>query len=496
MTDTIVLRGGRIGLGGPPADIVVRQGLIAAIGRVGTADEAAAELLTLTDATVLPGLVDGHVHTDQWAHSSRRIDVSAARSPEELTHLIRAAIESDPSRATSAHVITAHGYTDGLWEQPAHRDILDRVLGEISVAAVSKDMHAVWLNSAALTTLGRSDHPTGVLREQDAVETMQRLMHTVPDHTVDRWVAETMEAAARRGVTAIVDFSYADNLTDWQRRYATLSIPMRVHASVWLPWLQDAINAGRRTGDVIAETHQLLSVGPFKLMADGSLNTRTAHCHDPYPNTNGQPDAYGLELIPPAKLTELMTYAWKAGLEPAVHAIGDHANSSALDAFQRIGCPGRIEHAQLIRPEDFHRFNLPGLVASVQPQHAVLDRDVADYQWRGRTAQAFAYHALHEAGARLELGSDAPVSPLDPWLAIADAVERTDDERPPWHPEQALPLEVAITAACGGRQNIEVGDRADLSIVPGDPLASQPTDLRQMPVLATLVHGRFVHRTQ
>jgi predicted amidohydrolase YtcJ len=190
----------------------------------------------------------------------------------------------------------------------------------------------------------------------------------------------------------------------------------------------------------------------------------------------------------------LMARAWQHGLEPAVHAIGDHANSIALAAFERVGCPGRIEHAQLVRPDDAHRFARPGLVTSVQPQHAVADRDVADRHWSGRTAWAFPYAQLLDAGARLELGSDAPVAEPDPWQAIADAVARTDDDRPPWHPEQAIPLSAALLAASGGRRRVSVGDRADVVVAAEDPANLTPRDLRDMPVLATLQGGRFTFR--
>lgn len=102
------------------------------------------------------------------------------------------------------------------------------------------------------------------------------------------------------------------------------------------------------------------------------------------------------------------------GIEPAVHAIGDRANTVALDAFEAVRCRGRIEHAQLLSPEDLPRFARLGVTAGVQPRHATDDRDVADRHWAGRTERAFAYADLLAAGARLEFGSDAPVSPLDP----------------------------------------------------------------------------------
>jgi predicted amidohydrolase YtcJ len=490
-TPSVILRGGRVGFRGQPGDVVIADGRVAEITAMGAA--RGGEVLDLADTTVLPGLVDSHVHLDQWAHCTRRIDVSGAPSALAVAETIRRRLDDSPTLRT-ARVVTAHGYVDGLWDVPAHKQVLDSVLGDLPVAVVSADLHALWLNSAALTVVGQHGHPTGVLRERDSFNAVAVLTAAEPVELVDRWVAEATAAAAARGVTALVDFEFADNLAVWQRRVAQYDIAVRVHATIWLPWLDSAVATGLRTGDILQGTRGLIQVGPFKLMADGSLNTRTAYCHEPYPGlTPGDPDAYGMELIPADELVELMTRAWAAGLEPAVHAIGDHANSTVLSAFEKVGCRGRIEHAQLILEEDISRYAACGVTASVQPQHAVADRDVAERQWPGRTGRAFPYRALHDAGVRLTFGSDAPVSPLDPWLAIADAVARTDDARPAWHPEQALPLEVALTAACGGRAGLAVGDVADLTVVPGDLAGLTPDELRRQPVAATMVGGVFTH---
>jgi predicted amidohydrolase YtcJ len=323
-----------------------------------------------------------------------------------------------------------------------------------------------------------------------AMDVVARLQASVPAAEVDGWVTEVLDGMARRGVTALIDFEWADNLTVWQRRTAP---PLRVHAAVWPEWLDGAIAVGAATGGVLPGTAGRVHVGPFKIVADGSLNTRTAWCFDAYPGRTGA-DAHGLPLVQGTALTGLMERAWAAGLVPAVHAIGDRANTEVLDAFEAVGCPGRVEHAQLLRAEDLPRFARLGLVASVQPQHAVLDREVADRTWAGRTDRAFAYRSLHDAGARLELGSDAPVSRPDPWHAIADAVARTDDDRAPWHPEQALPLDVAVTAACAGRRDLTVGDLADVTVVAGDLSQAVPAAIRHTEVLLTVVGGDITFR--
>ena len=174
-----------------------------------------------------------------------------------------------------------------------------------------------------------------------------------------------------------------------------------------------------------------------------------------------------------------------------MHAIGDQANTQVVDAFEELGIAGVVEHAQLVSAADFERFGRLGLVASVQPEHAMDDRDVADRHWHGRTDRAFAFRSLHEAGATVHLGSDAPVAPLDPWFAISAAVSRSRDGRDPWHPEQTLPVDLALSASARGRFTVAEGELADLVVLDADPLTATAGELRDMPVAATLVGGRF-----
>ena len=181
------------------------------------------------------------------------------------------------------------------------------------------------------------------------------------------------------------------------------------------------------------------------------------------------------------------------GLLPAVHAIGDHANSLALDAFEAVGCRGSIEHAQLLVTTDYARFGELGVIASVQPEHAMDDRDVAEKFWAGRNDRAFALRSLLAAGATLALGSDAPVAPLDPWITMAAAVGRTRDDREPWHAEQSISIGEALAASA--RTRIVVGQPADIAVLAIDPFRATLDELRRMPVSATLLAGRFTHRT-
>jgi predicted amidohydrolase YtcJ len=484
--DDLLLRRVRVGLGGELGDVRVNDGRVTAITGPGSAGFAA-RVVDGHGGTLLPGLVDAHVHLVQWATFRRRIPLDAARSAAEAVELLLAHLLATPSQPEE--LVVGAGFRDGLWPDEPHKELLQRALPGRAVALFSADLHALWLSPAALKLIGR-EHPTGVLLEGECMSATAQLPTAAVD-VQDRWVAEAVRTAAARGVTRIVDYEYADTVADWTRRLGHGAPAARISCVIARYLLDQTIERGHRTGDVLPDSGGLLTVGPFKLFVDGSLNTRTAYCHDPYPGG----DSLGLLELPPGELVPLLRRASAHGLVPAVHAIGDQANTIALDAFAEVGCPGRIEHAQLLSPADVPRFAGLGVVAAVQPAHQPDDRDVADRHWSGRTARAFPYRSLLDSGARLELGSDAPVAPLDPWDGIAAAVARTDDDRPPWHPEQSIPLADALAAASGGRRGIAVGDVADLVVTVADPAGLSPEDLRTLPVTATILGGHVTHLT-
>ena len=200
-------------------------------------------------------------------------------------------------------------------------------------------------------------------------------------------------------------------------------------------------------------------------------------------------------------MCEIVRRAAAAGFPVAVHAIGDRANREALDAFAATradwrGLRPRIEHAQCVHPVDVPRFAALGVAASVQYAHATSDRDVADRLWGERAAHAYPYRALLDAGALLAGGSDAPVEELDPLAGLRAAVRRTDGERPPWRPEQAIGPTAALASFTTApawlageeelRGRLAPGLLADLVVLDRDPLAD--LDAR---VLGTMLAGRW-----
>lgn len=475
----LLLTGGRLPGRDGAVDVLLAEGRIHSIVPAGAAGDAG-ERVALDGRWLVPGLWDQHVHFTQWAQTARRLDVSRAASAAEAAALVRERAAAQPGD----DLIVGFGFHDALWLDVPTRELLDAAAGDRPVVLVAGDLHCSWLNTAAAGVFAPGS-AEAVLREDASFAVTSRLS-TADDATLDRWAADAARAAAARGVVGIVDLEYGWNLDVWTHRLAAGADGLRVEFGIYADGLDRAAGLGLRTGAAIDGTDGLLTVGPFKVISDGSLNTRTALCEHPYPD-----GGHGVANLSQAELVERMRFAVAHGLEPAVHAIGDEANRRALDAFEALGAGGRIEHAQLIDAADVPRFARLGVTASVQPEHAMDDRDVADRLWAGRTGRAFPLAELHRSGARLAFGSDAPVAPLDPWAAIASAVGRTRDGREPWHPEQRLPVEAALAASV--RSSVAAGQRADLAVLDRDPLAAGPDGLRTMPVAATLLAGRFTH---
>ncbi|TDW29821.1 amidohydrolase [Cryobacterium psychrophilum] len=489
---TLVLRNGRLPGSEVSWDVEIgdtdtNEPVLRRISR-STGALSSAESVDLDGRWLVPGLWDNHVHFSQWAQNSSRLDLSTCGSAAETAALVA----GHAAHVAPSDTIVGSGFRDGLWPDAPSRAVLDAASPTVPVILVSGDLHCCWLNSAALALHGFADHPTGLLREDECF-TVVSAIGTVADESMDAWAEGAAVNAAARGVVGIVDLEMAWNLDTWRRRINGGSTSLRVEFGIYAAHLQRAIELGLRTGAVIDGTDGLLTVGPFKVLTDGSLNTRTALCVNEYPGLEDTCGSRGLSTVPPRELQSWMQMAAQAGIRPAVHAIGDRANSYALDAFEAVGCTGSIEHAQLLMRADIERFATLGVVASVQPEHAMDDRDVADRFWAGETDRAFPLASLLEAGVELAFGSDAPVAPLDPWAAMASAVGRTRDGREPWHPEQSVSRAAALAASARGRSGIAVGDVADLAICESDPFTASVDELRRMPVAATLLAGRFTH---
>lgn len=527
-------RSGRTRRSAEPVDVLLQDGAVAAVtpspstttSTTPTTTPAGALVVDLEGRWLLPGLWDEHVHLGQWAQVRRRLDVSAAASAAEAAAAVtgRLRAERTPAQrgaAPEAGPLVGYGFRDGLWPDAPTPQLLDDAAAaagtaggtaQRAVVLVSGDLHCAWLSSEAArriaAPLGVVPDEAGLVREEAAFA-VQRALGRVGEAELDAAVADALAEAAGRGVVGVVDLEMTDSpggtAAVWARRAAagtSASAGLRVEAGTYPQHLEDALAAGLRSGARLAEGNPLVSAGPLKVITDGSLNTRTACCLEPYPGRTG-PGSRGELTWPSDRLVELLRRGRAGGLEPAVHAIGDAAVRAALDALEAVGGGGRVEHAQLVADDDVPRFAALGTVASVQPAHLLDDRDVAEVHWPGRTRRAFPLRALLDAGARLAMGSDAPVAALDPWLAVAAAVARTDERaaagsrdgrpRPPWHPEQAISPAEALLASARGRSVVAAGDVADVVAVDHDPLEVAVAAASAARVALTVVDGRVVH---
>ena len=482
---TFLLRGARVvdlDRGGSlPVDVRIRDGVIIEVGPdLGAAGE---RVLDGRGGWLIPGLWDKHLHFGQLVRSSTWLDVAGLPGPEAVAARVAVA-------QPAAGPLIGFGYRSAGWARTGTVAELDAVTGDRVTVLISGDAHTGWLNSAALRAFGLAPR-TGPLEEDDWFAIMGRLGCLPGSEPTPAAEAATAATLASRGLTGIVDFEFTDAHLDWPRRIAAGLETLRVRTAVYPHQLDDVLAAGLRTGDPLPGGAGLATMGPLKVISDGSMSTRTAWCCEPYLGDGG----HGAPNLTAAELTALLRRSADGGLAVAVHAIGDRANAAALDAFATTGAWGSVEHAQLLRRADVPRFAALGLVASMQPAHLLDDRTTAETLWGDRTDRLFLAGSLLASGADVVLGSDAPVAPADPWLAIAAAVHRGDPGGSALNPAESLTPLQALRASVDGGRIIE-GAAADLVLLGDDPLtvgpsAEQASRLRDMTTRLTLCAGRI-----
>ncbi len=478
-----------------PVDLRIRAGRVVEIAPT-LAPVADEEILAADGRWAIPGLWDAHTHPVMWALARRRIDLVGVADAGETLARVRAHLRGMPAGSA---LVLGYGFRSGTWSGRPSVAALDAVTGGRPVALASGDGHNGWLNSAALRLLGLPERDTP-LAEDDWYAVYPRLEALDPDSR-DPMPAlrEAITDAQAKGIVGLVDFEFGSAFRTWPDRVAAGLTTLRVRAATYAEQLDEAVGLGLRTGDPLVPGHPLVRMGPLKVISDGSLNTLTAWCCEPYVGGERLEHPCGRPNLSPEHLVEVMGRARDAGLTAAIHAIGDAAVEAAIDAFLATGQRGSLEHAQLIRWRDVPRLAATGVTASVQPPHVLDDRDICELWWTDRADRLYAFRSMIDAGVPLALGSDAPVSPLDPWLAIGTSVHRTGDARPPWHPEQTMTVAEALACSTDGQGTLGEGSRGDVVLLDADPLAAfddpgvQSAHLRSMPVAATVVSGRVVH---
>jgi predicted amidohydrolase YtcJ len=478
-------------------------------GGIGTHETALAspDRVDLGGRCVLPGFSDAHVHFPSWALAQREVRLEGAASLEEAL----ARVETAVAAAEPGRWLRGRGWRSGDWspEVEPTRQGLDAVTGDTPTALTARDYHSLWINTAGLAAangdlavaggvveLDEAGEPTGVLREESAWSFRDRFLLASDDEYVDV-MREGLKVVAARGVTAVHDKDgWLGAPRFWQRLAEEGALTVRVWQSVPHDFVGRLEELGFRSG----LGNELLRIGYLKAFMDGTLGSQTARLLD----------GSGVEITSREQLVEIIRAGARAGWPVAVHAIGDLANREALDAFEEtrdewepLGLRQRIEHAQLLAPDDIARFGSLGIAASVQFSHAPSDRDIAERHWAGKTDGAYAYRSLLDSGALVANGSDAPIEELDPLAGIRAGVLRTLDDREAWHPEQAVTVEQALEATIVApawlarderqRGKLLPGYIADLVVLDRDPLAIEPEELPAVEVVATMLGGRWIH---
>ena len=399
-----------------------------------------------------PGLIDSHLHLEGLADRHLTLDLIGTASLDGV--LSRIAAWADGLGA--GDWVVGSGWYNDAWPDRSFpsREHLDRAAGGRPVYLRRKDGHSAWVSTAALR-LARIDRttsdppggmidrdgagePTGILRET----AMPRVFGHVPaagDRDFDRAMARALAGLARLGVTSVHSMDGPRGFRSLQRLYAKGRLTIRVTYNLPLSDLAHAERMGIRSG----WGDPWLRIWGVKAFLDGSLGSRTAEMLD----------GTGTVRLTQPELIDMIERCARGRLNVCLHAIGDGAVRRALDALEphatawRYWRP-RIEHAQCVNPKDAPRFARIGVIASMQPVHAVADREIADLYWPRVTGHAYAWRTLELAGAKLAFGSDAPVEPADPLLGIDAATAWR--RRAGWHAELAVSKASALRAYTTG----------------------------------------------
>ncbi|RPJ43865.1 MAG: amidohydrolase, partial [Chloroflexi bacterium] len=401
---------------------------------------------------------------------------------------------------------------------------LDPVSPNHPVFLDAKSGHAAWANSAALRAAGitrATPDPEGGRIGRDAngepdgllFETASRLVEQIIPTPAPAVIAQAIDAAQAElwkvGITSVHDYDGANCFAALQLLQAQSKLRLRVVKGIPLANLENAVALGLRTGF----GNDFLRIGSVKLFADGALGPQTAAMLQPYEGDSGNT---GILLMDNEEVFEHGQRAVSHGLSMAIHAIGDRANHEVLLGYAQLrryerehGLPAlrhRIEHVQVLHPEDYGKLAELDVIASVQPIHATSDMYIADRFWGSRSAGAYAFRTLLERGTRFCFGSDAPVEVPNPFQGLHAAVTRQRMDGSPaaegWYPSQRLILEEALhgftvgAAYAAGLENrqgrLARGYLADLIVLEQDPFVLPASELHALKPAATMVGGEWV----
>jgi predicted amidohydrolase YtcJ len=482
----------------------------------------AQEVVQLKGLFVMPGFNDAHTHLGGAGRDKLTIDLRGAASVDEVLKLVKAAAEKQK---------TGEWVLGSGWDQSRYPDqkfptrlqldqaspinpvYLEHISGHVAVANSLALKHAEINSETPNPPGGEIDRftdgePTGLLKEHATQMVSQR----IPDPSDDeraKGIELVFQELAKNGVTSVQDFSsWEDFLAFGDLKQAN---KLTVRICEWLPFMRttDELQNMRAQGGT---TDPWLRTGALKAILDGALGTHTAALLAPY---SDDPSTSGILTIDPEKLKAMAIERDRLGFQLAFHAIGDKTNRIALNTFEslvRMNPPrdrrDRIEHAQVVAPEDIARFGKLQVIASMQPSHETNDLRWAEQRLGPERAKgAYAWKSLQSAGARLAFGTDYDVEPINPIRGLYACVTRETLDGTPsggWFPEEKLPLNECISAYTigsayaefmeGKKGELKVGEFADFVVLSQDLTKIQPPEFLKTEVMRTVVGGRVVYQ--
>jgi predicted amidohydrolase YtcJ len=471
---------------------------------------------------IIPGMTDAHIHLQYFSLGLAKVDCETKTKEECLRRIAERVQNTKPGEW-----VLGHGWNQNEWsptgEWPTAAE-LDAIAPNNPVYLTAKSLHAGWVNTAGLTkagitndspdpkngTIQRDNHgkATGILLES----AMELAGNAVPPATIsdiERAIETAQPIFWKMGLTGIHDFDRRDSFMALQSLRASSKLKLRVNKNIPVESVEQANQLGLRTGF----GDEWLWIGSVKAFMDGALGPHTAAMFQPYED---EPNNKGILNMDGEELFEHCRKAADVGLSMTVHAIGDRANHEVLNAYEQLrkyetekGLPHlrhRIEHVQVLHPDDAPRLAKLNVVASMQPIHAPSDMLAADRFWGERSALAYAWRNQLEHGAILAFGSDAPVESPNPFLGLHAAVTRRRSDGSPsaegWYPEQKLTMVEALSAytlgaayAANAEQRIgKLAESylADLVVLDEDIFSTDPNDLLTMQSSATMIGGEWV----
>ena len=482
------------------------------------------KVIDLQGKRVTPGFNDSHAHFLDGGLGLASVQLRDAQTPEEFRDRIRDFAAKSPK----GRWILNGNWDHEKWARPLlpTRRLIDSVTPDNPVFINRLDGHMCLANSLALKLAGvtretpdppggtivrdSNGEPTGVLKDA-AMNYVYKVIPKPSEEVMAEAIRAAMRYAAENGVTSVQDMSASpDVFAVYQKLLANGELNVRIYGLQPLSEWERLARAGVRAGF----GNDKLKIGGLKGFADGSLGSTTALFFEPYlddPKTSGLPSD---EMFPESKMLNNILGADRAGLQIAVHAIGDKANKTILDMFAEVEKQNgprdrrlRIEHAQHLRPEEIKRFGAERVIASMQPYHAIDDGRWAENRiGPDRAKGTYAFRSLLDAGATLAFGSDWFVAPMEPMMGIYAAVTRRtlDGKRPRgWVPEQKITVAEAVRAYTLGsayasfderaKGSIEVGKLADLAALSADIFNIDPVEIERTKVVMTILDGKVIY---